>query len=53
VRYGLSDGANTEIAGGDLQEGMEVVVGEARPDAGAMSSSSNPFTPQMFGGKKQ
>jgi HlyD family secretion protein len=50
VRIGLSDGANTEILGGDLPEGTEIVVGELRQDNG--NDASNPFTVQMFGGKK-
>jgi HlyD family secretion protein len=49
VRIGLSDGAMTEIVGGDLQEGMAVVVGEVHGEAAP--STSNPFTPQMFRGK--
>jgi HlyD family secretion protein len=53
VQIGLSDGVSTEIVGGDLHEGMEVVIGESRADNG--DSDVNPFTPKMFGGggKKQ
>jgi HlyD family secretion protein len=51
VQIGLSDGVNTEITGGDLQESMPVVVGEEQDNGG--SGVSNPFTPQLFGGKKQ
>jgi HlyD family secretion protein len=31
VRIGLTDGSNTEIVGGDMKEGMEVVVHEVQP----------------------
>src|SRR5262249_39774660 len=48
VRIGLSDGLQTEIVKGDLQEGAAVVVGEAR--ANADSGTSNPFAPKMFSG---
>jgi HlyD family secretion protein len=51
VRIGLSDGVNTEITGGDLQENTPVVIGEAQDNGGG--GVSNPFTPQLFGGKKQ
>src|SRR5262249_42173603 len=51
VRIGLGDGAMTEILGNDLREGVELVVGEARQENGG--ETTNPFTPQMFGGKKQ
>jgi HlyD family secretion protein len=48
VKIGLSDGVSTEILGGDLREGMDVVVGEIRHDSG--DNDTNPFTPKMFGG---
>jgi len=58
VRTGISDGSMTEIVGGDLTEGAELVVSEtipARQNGGANSSSAsaagagttNPFAPQM------
>ena len=50
VRIGLTDGVHTEILGSELKEGTPVVTGEAR--ANGEGSSSNPFTPQMFGAKK-
>jgi HlyD family secretion protein len=50
VHIGLTDGVHTEILGSELKEGTPVVTGEAR--ANGEGSSSNPFTPQMFGGKK-
>jgi HlyD family secretion protein len=51
VQIGLSDGASTEILGGDLHEGMQVVTGEARQDNG--DNDTNPFTPKLFNNKKQ
>jgi HlyD family secretion protein len=51
VKLGLSDGTRTEIVGGDLQEGAVVVTGDAMQVSA--DDSSNPFAPQMFGGKKQ
>jgi HlyD family secretion protein len=48
VRTGLTDGAMTEIVGGDLTEGA-VVVGAAHQNNGD-GGTSNPFTPKMFGG---
>lgn len=49
VQLGLSDGTNTEVTGGDLQEGMEVVTGEARADREEVATS-NPFAPKLFRG---
>ncbi len=51
VKLGLSDGARTEVVGGNLKEGDPVVSGEALVVSD--SGGSNPFAPQMFGGKKQ
>jgi HlyD family secretion protein len=51
VKLGLSDGTKTEITEGELKEGMNVVSGDALQTGG--EDSSNPFAPQMFGGKKQ
>jgi len=51
VKLGLSDGARTEVIDGDLKEGDVVVTGDALITGG--DSGSNPFAPQMFGGKKQ
>ena len=52
VKLGHSDSLMTEILGGDLPEGAQVVVGESRQANGG-GGTTNPFTPQMFGGKKQ
>lgn len=49
VRTGLTDGLSTEIVAGDIGEGQLVVVGQA---ATAETGTSNPFTPNIFGGKK-
>src|SRR5262249_49735229 len=49
VRLGLADGARAGGGGGGL-EGR--VTGDAGAKGGA-DGGSNPFTPQMFGGKKQ
>jgi HlyD family secretion protein len=46
VRVGISDGTMTEVEGKELQEGLEVVLGEQR-QAMSGSSSTNPFVPQM------
>jgi HlyD family secretion protein len=51
VKFGHSDTLMTEIKEGDLQEGAELVVGETRQNNS--SGTSNPFTTQLFGGKKQ
>lgn len=48
VRIGLSDGLQTEIVKGDIQESGNVVVGEAR--ANVENGTSNPFAPKLFGG---
>jgi HlyD family secretion protein len=51
VRIGVGDGGMTEVVGDELQEGTEVVVGEAAN--GDSQGTANPFTPQMFRGKKE
>jgi HlyD family secretion protein len=43
VKTGVSDGANTAVAADDLQEGQEVVIGEA--SASSQSTTKNPFLP--------
>jgi HlyD family secretion protein len=50
VHVGLSDGTMTEISGDNLSEDMEVVMGEVRQNG--TGGTTNPFTPQLFGGKK-
>jgi HlyD family secretion protein len=51
VQIGLSDGANTEVVKGDLEPGATLVIGENH--AGGPEGTTNPFTPQMFGGGQQ
>lgn len=51
VRIGWSDGVHTEVSGEGLTEGTEVIIGDIRKDNGG-GGTSNPFAPQMFGGKK-
>jgi HlyD family secretion protein len=50
VGIGLSDGLVTELTRGDIKEGAELVVGEQRQNG--EEATTNPFAPQMFGGKK-
>jgi HlyD family secretion protein len=54
VQIGISDRAFTEITGGDLHEGDEVVVGEARASASGTAGGevTNPFAPPRFGGRR-
>jgi HlyD family secretion protein len=50
VRLGLSDGLQTEVVGGELAEGQQVVVGEELP--AEAEGATSPFAPRMFGGKR-
>jgi HlyD family secretion protein len=52
VKIGLTDGNRTEIVEGALEEGTPLVLGDALVQSGG-DDGSNPFAPQMFGGKKQ
>jgi HlyD family secretion protein len=52
VQIGLSDGVVTEIIGGEVQEGDDVVTGEARPGAVTSTGDVNPFGPPKFGGRR-
>ena len=52
VRAGLSDGSQTQIEGEQVQEGLAVVVGENLPRE-SHDNTTNPFTPQLFGGRRQ
>ncbi|MBM4284331.1 MAG: HlyD family efflux transporter periplasmic adaptor subunit [Deltaproteobacteria bacterium] len=49
VRTGLTDGAQTEVQGEGLKEGLPVVVSDEVRTTGGPSSAS-PFTPQFFRG---
>jgi HlyD family secretion protein len=51
LKLGHTDGNNTEVLEGELTEGTELVSGETRTTPG--EAVTNPFAPQMFGGKKQ
>jgi len=47
VRKGLSDGALTEVQGGQIREGMEVVIGQQSiQDRSASATTVNPFAPK-------
>jgi HlyD family secretion protein len=46
VQVGLSDGALTEIDGGALQAGAQVVIAE-KQQTGRNTATTNPFTPQL------
>jgi HlyD family secretion protein len=47
VQAGLTDGAQTEVQGSDLAEGLQVVVGEQSMESGASAGGASPFTPQL------
>jgi HlyD family secretion protein len=58
VKAGLSDGATTEVAGGGVAEGVEVVIGEMTPQQAAGSApagdgTTNPFAPPSFRRRRQ
>ena len=54
VQTGVSDFTTsvTEITGGDLHEGDEIVVGENRQQAAANSDVTNPLAPPRFRGNR-
>jgi HlyD family secretion protein len=55
VQTGVSDliTSLTEITGGDVHEGDEIVLGESRPQAAASSSDvTNPLAPPRFRGNR-
>lgn len=48
VSTGLTDGSNTEITGGDLKEGEEIIIGEeVAEDSKTKSQGGSPFTPKF------
>ncbi len=51
VRTGLTNGAEAEVSGEGLAEGMEVVTG-ASASSGAAASGINPFAPRRMSGSK-
>jgi hypothetical protein len=54
VQLGVSDltSSLTEITGGDIAEGDEIVVGENRQQAAASSDVTNPLAPPRFRGSR-
>jgi len=52
VRVGLSDGNMTEIMTDQVKESDQVVIGEVHKGADS-GTSNNPFTPQLFNGRKK
>jgi HlyD family secretion protein len=48
VRFGMSDGVNTEVEGEGLSEGMSIVTGLQTPES-TQPDTKNPFTPQFPG----
>lgn len=51
IKTGLTDGVQTEVVSGDLNEGDVIVVGARRTSKS--EDAANPFTPKMFGGGKK
>ena len=47
VRIGLSDGANTEVEGENLSNGMKIVVGLDTNGNTSSTQTKNPFVPQI------
>jgi HlyD family secretion protein len=52
LQLGMTDGARSEIVGGDLKEGQAVVTGESLLHSGS-DGGGDPFAPRVFGNKKQ
>ena len=50
MRLGVTDSINTEVVGGDLKEGDQIILGEASANAPAAGEDAkNPFAPQFRG----
>ena len=49
AKVGLSDGTVTQIESDEIREGTAVAIGEIRVEESG--GTTNPFTPQMFGGR--
>jgi hypothetical protein len=47
VQVGATDGSFTEVSGGEVKEGMEVVLGEIRTEQVA-EVTKNPFGPPQI-----
>ena len=50
VRFGMTDGIQTEVEGDELRDGMEVVIGAARANR---DETTNPFAPRIFRGNSE
>jgi len=48
VSLGITDNRNTEIIGGELKAGDQVVIGEAQATGNSQSSNSSPMRLRMF-----
>jgi HlyD family secretion protein len=53
VQVGITDGLMTEVTASEIQEGMQVVTGEARANDSAEDQTTNPFMPKLFRGRPQ
>ena len=51
LELGMSSGTHTEITGGELEVGGDVVIGEETADA-APATAASPFAPQMRASKR-
>jgi hypothetical protein len=51
VLVGTTDGTKSEILGGDLEPGMQVVLGENLTEV--VTEGTNPLAPPRFRGKKK
>jgi len=51
VRLGINDGTRTEVAGPDVKEGQEIIVGSLTPSAATgQTPARNPLVPNIGGG---
>ncbi|MCY1013604.1 efflux RND transporter periplasmic adaptor subunit [Nannocystis pusilla] len=50
VQIGISDGSMTEIVGGELTEGMQVIVGATGGETATKAATTSPFNPMGGGG---
>ncbi|PCC68842.1 efflux RND transporter periplasmic adaptor subunit [Nannocystis exedens] len=50
VQIGITDGSMTEIVGGELAEGMQVIVGATGGEPVTKAASASPFNPMGGGG---
>jgi hypothetical protein len=52
VETGITDGSFTEITGGELREGQEILTGLQAAAPEGPSGVVNPFAPRMPGGRR-